>query len=127
MSTQDVKVPDIGDFKDVPVIEILVKPGDTVEPEDALITLESDKATMDVPSPTAGKVIEVLIKIGDKVSEGTPILKLEGEGAAAIQNAPPQPAAPTPSSSGPSCRRPACRKQAMVSSLARDSMMKLFL
>ncbi|MGD9784307.1 MAG: dihydrolipoyllysine-residue acetyltransferase [Hyphomicrobiaceae bacterium] len=91
MSIQDVKVPDIGDFKNVPVIEILVKPGDTVKAEDALITLESDKATMDVPSPGAGKVVEVLIKIGDKVSEGVPILRLEsGTGAAAA--APPAPA-----------------------------------
>jgi len=89
MSTQDVKVPDIGDFKGIPVIEILVKPGDTVKPEDALITLESDKATMDVPSPMAGKVTEVLVKVGDKVSEGTPILKLE----AAASGASPAPAA----------------------------------
>jgi pyruvate dehydrogenase E2 component (dihydrolipoamide acetyltransferase) len=59
MSTVDVKVPDIGDFKDVPVIEIFVKPGDTVKPEDPLVTLESDKATMDVPSPAAGVVKEV--------------------------------------------------------------------
>ena len=86
MSIQVVNVPDIGDFKDVPVIEILVKPGDTVKPEDALITLESDKATMDVPSPASGKVVEVLINIGDKVSEGSAIVKLEasaGAGAAA--------------------------------------------
>ncbi len=77
MSIEDVKVPDIGDFNDVPVIEILVKPGDTVAPEDALITLESDKASMDVPSPSSGKVVEVLVSVGDKVSEGTAILKLE--------------------------------------------------
>ncbi len=82
MSIEDVKVPDIGDFKSVPIIEILVKPGDTVKAEDALITLESDKATMDVPSPSAGKVVEVLVKIGDKVSEGTAILKLDSNAAA---------------------------------------------
>ncbi len=72
-----VLVPDIGDFADVPVIEIHVKPGDTVAPEDPLVTLESDKATMDVPAPAAGTVNEVLVAIDDKVSEGTPILELE--------------------------------------------------
>ena len=71
MSTIDVKVPDIGDFKGIPVIEIFVKPGDTVAAEDSLLTLESDKATMDVPSPAAGVVREVRVKLGDKVSEGT--------------------------------------------------------
>ncbi|MDP1957254.1 MAG: biotin/lipoyl-containing protein, partial [Rhodocyclaceae bacterium] len=63
----EVKVPDIGDFKDVPVIEIHVKPGDVVRAEDTLITLESDKATVDVPSPAAGTVREVRVKVGDKV------------------------------------------------------------
>jgi dihydrolipoamide dehydrogenase len=72
-----VKVPDIGDFTDVPVIEIHVKAGDEVAQEDPLITLESDKATMDVPAPAAGKVTEVLVEMDDKVSEGTPILELE--------------------------------------------------
>jgi dihydrolipoamide dehydrogenase len=67
----EVKVPDIGDFKDVPVIEVLVKVGDTVKAEDSLITLESDKATMDVPSPVSGVVTELKIKVGDKVAEGT--------------------------------------------------------
>ena len=66
-----VKVPDIGDFKDIPVIEVLVKAGDTVKAEDALVTLESDKATMDVPAPVAGVVKEVKLKAGDKVSEGS--------------------------------------------------------
>src|SRR6266852_5323273 len=70
----EVKVPDIGDFKDVPVIEVLVKPGDTVAAEDSLVTLESDKATMDVPSPAAGVVKDLKVKLGDKVSEGTTIL-----------------------------------------------------
>src|SRR3970040_1407918 len=73
----EVKVPDIGDFKDVPVIEVLVKPGDAVEKEDSLITLESDKATMEVPSPAAGVVKQLRIKVGDKVSKGSPILTLE--------------------------------------------------
>ena len=70
MSAIDVKVPDIGDFKDIPVIEVFVKPGDVVAAEDSLVTLESDKATMDVPAPAAGTVEEVLVKVGDKVSEG---------------------------------------------------------
>src|SRR5512141_2215344 len=90
MSTIEVKVPDIGDFKDVPVIEILVKPGDTVQAEDSLVTLESDKATMDVPSPAAGTVKEVRVKLGDKVSEGMPIVVLEAAGSASA--AAPQPA-----------------------------------
>ncbi|MGE5169536.1 MAG: dihydrolipoyl dehydrogenase [Rudaea sp.] len=77
MAIVEVKVPDIGDFKDVPVIDVLVKPGDTVEPEDPLVTLESDKATMDVPAPAAGTVASLSVKIGDKVSEGSPLLKLE--------------------------------------------------
>ena len=77
MSIIEVKVPDIGDFSDVPVISILVSPGDHVAEEDALIELESDKATMEVPSPSVGDVVEVLVKEGDTVSEGTPILKLE--------------------------------------------------
>jgi pyruvate dehydrogenase E2 component (dihydrolipoamide acetyltransferase) len=78
----EVKVPDIGDFKDVPVIEILVKPGDAVNKDDPLVSLESDKATMEVPSPHAGTVKEVRVKIGDKVSEGTAIVTLEGAGEA---------------------------------------------
>jgi len=77
MSALEVKVPDIGDFKDVPVIEIHVKPGDVVKPEDALITLESDKATMDVPAPAAGTVKEVKVAVGDKVGEGSSVLLLE--------------------------------------------------
>ena len=71
MDIVEVKVPDIGDFKDVPVIELLVKVGDEVKVEDSLVTLESDKATLDVPSPVAGVVTELKIKVGDKVSEGT--------------------------------------------------------
>ncbi len=81
MSAIEVKVPDIGDFKNVPVIEIPVKPGDVVKADDPLIVLESDKASMEVPSPAAGKVLEILSKVGDKVSEGSLILKLEAEGA----------------------------------------------
>jgi pyruvate dehydrogenase E2 component (dihydrolipoamide acetyltransferase) len=84
----EVKVPDIGDFKDVPVIEIHVKPGDTVNAEDPLLTLESDKATMDVPAPQAGTVAEVLVKSGDKVSKGTPIMRLEGSEEGALSQPP---------------------------------------
>jgi dihydrolipoamide dehydrogenase len=97
MSPIDVKVPDIGDFKDIPVIEIFVKPGDTVAAEDSLVTLESDKATMDVPSPTAGVVKEVHVKLGDKVSEGKLIVVLEAVGAGAAK--PAAAASPPPSSS----------------------------
>ena len=78
---RQVLVPDIGDFKDVPVIELQVKPGDRVEAEAPLLTLESDKASMEVPSPYAGVVKSVAIKIGDRVSQGTPILSLELDGA----------------------------------------------
>ncbi len=92
MSTLEVKVPDIGDFKDVPVIEVFVKPGAVVAAEDSLVTLESDKATMDVPAPVAGKVQEVRIKVGDKVSEGSLIVVLE-TAAADAGTAKPAPAA----------------------------------
>ena len=78
MSTiKEIKVPDIGDFSDVEIIEILVKPGDSLKAEDSVMTLESDKATMDVPCPEDGQVAELLVKVGDRVSEGTSILKLQ--------------------------------------------------
>ena len=79
----DVKVPDIGDFKDVPVVTVLVSVGDTVSAEDPLIELESDKATMEVPSPAAGKITEIKVAEGDKVSEGTVIMVLESADAKA--------------------------------------------
>jgi len=102
-SLRDVLVPDIGDFKNIPVIEVLVKPGDTIKAEDALISLESDKATMEVPAPFAGVVKEMKIKLGDKVSEGTAILSLEvSESAPAPAAAAPQrPAAPAPAPAPP--------------------------
>ena len=84
-----VRVPDIGDYKDVPVIEVHVKPGDTVKAEDSLVTLESDKATMDVPSPAAGVVKELRVKIGDKVSEGSVVVVLDAA-ATAPTPSPPQ-------------------------------------
>ena len=72
-----MRVPDIGDFTDVPVIEVFVKPGDVVKADDSLVTLESDKATMDVPSPIAGVVEGVRVAVGVRVSEGTPIVSLK--------------------------------------------------
>src|SRR5471030_1329596 len=111
----EIKVPDIGDFKEVGVIEILVKPGDTIQKETSLITVESDKATMEIPSPVAGVVSEVKVKLGDKVAEGSLILTISGEtlgqepvsgqnaaiqnlaaSAPAAQQAPVQSAAPAP-------------------------------
>jgi pyruvate dehydrogenase E2 component (dihydrolipoamide acetyltransferase) len=86
MSAIEVKVPDIGDFKDVDIAEVLVKPGDTVQPEQSLISIESDKSTMEIPSPVAGVVKEIKLKVGDKVSQGSLILMLEtGEGAVAVK------------------------------------------
>jgi len=112
---KEVSVPDIGDFKDVDVIEILVKPGDAVQSEQSLITLESDKATIEIPSPSAGVVRELRIKLGDKVSEGTPILMLEASEAAAAKAAaqppapasgPAAPAAPARATAPPSAPEP---------------------
>ncbi len=82
----EVKVPDIGDFSDVPVIELFVQPGDTVKVDDAIATLESDKATMDVPSSAAGVVKEVLVKVGDRVSEGVVMIKVEATAGAAVNS-----------------------------------------
>jgi pyruvate dehydrogenase E2 component (dihydrolipoamide acetyltransferase) len=94
----EIKVPDIGDYKDVPVIEVHIKPGDTIEKEQSLVTLESDKATMDVPSSHSGVVKEVKVKVGDLISEGSVVLLLEGSEApintAANTSAPTQPPAP---------------------------------
>ena len=85
----EVKVPDIGDYSDVPVIDICVKPGDSVKVDDALVTLESDKATMDVPSSVAGVVKEVKVKLGDKVSEGSVVILVETGAVAATEAVPP--------------------------------------
>jgi dihydrolipoamide dehydrogenase len=116
MATLEIKVPDIGDFKDVPVIEILVKPGDAVMKEASLVTLESDKATMEVPSTHTGTVKEVKVKLGDKVSQGTVIAVLETAEAALAAAAPaaatakPAPA-PSPAAAAP---RPAAGGQAAL-------------
>ncbi|WP_183248057.1 dihydrolipoyllysine-residue acetyltransferase [Bradyrhizobium sp. cir1] len=92
----DIRVPDIGDFKDVPVIEVFVKPGDKVKAEDPLVALESDKATMEVPSPRDGLVKSVLVKVGDKVSEGAVIVQFEGAGAEQAEARPVVSAPPSP-------------------------------
>ena len=113
---KEVRIPAIGDFKDVKIIEVMVGPGDSVKAEDSLITLESDKATMEIPSPFAGVVKEVRCKVGDKVSEGSPVLLLEvSDGAEAkasvgppfdvvpaIETAPPPFMPPPPSVTLPS-------------------------
>jgi pyruvate dehydrogenase E2 component (dihydrolipoamide acetyltransferase) len=89
---REIFVPDLGDFKDVPIIEVFVKPGDPVKPEDPLVTLESDKATMDVPSPLGGVVHEVKVKLGDRVSEGSLLLMLEVVATTAAAAEPRRPA-----------------------------------
>jgi dihydrolipoamide dehydrogenase len=100
MSTIEIRVPDIGDFKDVEVIEVLVKPGDTIRQEQSLVTVESDKASMEIPSSAAGVVREMKVKLGDKVSEGALLLLLESTAPAAD-------AAPTPPAAAPAMPPPA--------------------
>jgi pyruvate dehydrogenase E2 component (dihydrolipoamide acetyltransferase) len=106
MALVEVKVPDIGDFKDVEVIELLVKPGDRVTAEQSLVTVESDKASMEIPSSHAGVVKEMRIKLGDKVSEGSALLQLEvegeGPGVVAGAGAPPSKQAPSELAEAPS-------------------------
>src|SRR5437868_14706600 len=112
---QPVVVPDIGDFKEVEVIEVLVKPGDAVSKEQSLITLESDKATMEIPSPAAGVVKELKVKTGDKVSQGSPILLLD---AAEGQ----QPAPKEPPKSAPAPSRPAAAPSAPPATAAKGDV-----
>ena len=106
----EVTVPDIGDFKNIPVIEVFVKAGDTVKAEESLMTLESDKATMDVPSPASGVVKEIIIKPGDKVSKGTRVLVLEATDSVAA------PAKPAPAAVAPTPAKPATPAPAVVKS-----------
>jgi len=106
-NTIEVKVPDIGDYSDVPVIEILVAVGDTVKKDQGLVTLESDKATLEVPSSTAGVVKEIKVKLGDSLSEGSVVAVLEAEGAAASAPAPAAPAKPAPAPAAPAPAAPA--------------------
>jgi pyruvate dehydrogenase E2 component (dihydrolipoamide acetyltransferase) len=108
-ANREVTVPDIGDFKSVAVIEVLVKPGDAVQQEQSLITVESDKATMEIPSPSAGVVKELRVKTGDKVSQGSPILVLEASDAVAVAQKPapePQSVAPAPARTAPAAVSP---------------------
>ena len=107
MALIDIKVPDIGDFKDVAVIELLVKPGDSVKAEQSLITVESDKASMEIPSSHAGVVKSVLIKVGDTINQGSVILSLEAEGAAAAAAPAAAAAAPASPASAPAAAAPA--------------------
>src|SRR6478672_8848678 len=99
----EVKVPDIGDFKDVAIIELLVKPGEVVAVDTALIMVESDKASMEIPSSHAGTVKDIRVKLGDKVSEGSVILLVEAAGAAApvSAKAPAAAAAAAPAAAAP--------------------------
>ena len=101
MSTVEVKVPDIGDFKEVEVIELMVKPGDTIKVDQSLVTVESDKASMEIPSSHAGVVKEIKIKVGDKVAEGSLVLILEASDAAAPADAPAVAPAAAPAAAAP--------------------------
>ena len=101
MALTEIKVPDIGDFAEVGVIEILVKPGDTVSVEQSLITVESDKASMEIPSRHAGVVKELKVAVGDKVKEGSVVLMLETAGEAAAAAPAPAAAAPAPVAAAP--------------------------
>ena len=98
MSIIEIKVPDIGDFKEVEVIEVLVKPGDAIKVEQSLITVESDKASMEIPSSAAGVVKELKVKVGDKVSEGSVVLLLDAASAASAS----VPATSAPTNAAPS-------------------------
>ncbi|WP_460824596.1 biotin/lipoyl-containing protein, partial [Massilia solisilvae] len=102
MSIVEVKVPDIGDFKDVEVIELMVKPGDTIKVDQSLITVESDKASMEIPSSHAGVVKELKVKVGDKINQGDVVLMVEAaEGAAAAPAAEAAPAPAAPAAAAP--------------------------
>ena len=127
MAVTEVKVPDIGDFKDIPIIELHVKPGDSVNAEDPILTLESDKATLDVPSPVAGVVEALLVKIGDRVSEGSPLLHLRGTEEGALTQPPsllsqqePPPAPVTPPTPQPGA--PVATPQASAAAAGYDEV-----
>src|SRR5579872_219725 len=118
-STQKVTVPNIGDFKDVPIIEVLVKPGDTIAVDSPLVTIESEKASMDVPSPVAGTIASVDVKVGDKVSEGSPLLTLTAS-VTASNGAPAAPAAPAPEAKKPEAA-PAPAPQAAATPVQQEA------
>ena len=125
MALIEVKVPDIGDFKDVAVIELLVKPGDEIKVEQSLVTVESDKASMEIPSSAAGVVKELKVAIGDKVNEGSVLLTLEASGQAAAAPAPapaPAAAAPTPAAAAPAAPAPAAASYAGGADLECDML-----
>jgi dihydrolipoamide dehydrogenase len=121
MSTIAISVPDIGDFKDVAVIELLVKPGDAVKAEQSLITVESDKASMEIPSSHAGVVKELKLKVGDKVNQGTVVLTLEVSGASAAA-APPVSASPPAPVAAPAVTAPAAASYAGGADLECDML-----
>ena len=125
MSIIEIKVPDIGDFKEVEVIEVLVKPGDAIKVEQSLITVESDKASMEIPSSAAGVVKELKVKVGDKVSEGSVVLLLDA--ASAVSASAPATSAPTnaaPSNASAAAPVPAA-KAASVAPAAAPASPKL--
>ena len=126
MSIVEIKVPDIGDYKNIPVIEVLVKPGDSVSAEDPLLTLESDKATMEVPAPMAGIVKELKVKVGDKVSEGVLVMTLEGAAApikltASAASAPVAAPAPVPVAAAPRAAPPPMHAPVVIDDVAARS------
>ena len=119
MATTEVKVPDIGNYTNVPVIEVLVKPGDTVAKDQGLVTLESDKATMEVPAPSAGVIKEVKVKVGDELSEGSVVATIEAAGAAAAPAA--APAAKAEAQNPASAPAPAAKAEAPAPKAATSS------
>jgi pyruvate dehydrogenase E2 component (dihydrolipoamide acetyltransferase) len=125
LAATEVKVPDIGDFKEIPVIELLVKAGDTVKKDDSLLVLESDKATMEVPAPAAGVIVELKVKIGDKVSAGTLVALLEGGASAApaVTNGNGKAKAPAaaPTSAAPPAPAPAAAPKAVEPAAAASA------
>src|SRR6187551_931156 len=107
MATIDIQIPDIGDFDEVTVIELLVKAGDSIQADQSLLTVESDKASMEIPSSHAGVVKELKVKLGDKVKQGTVVLSLEAEGAAPAPEQKQAPAPVPPAKSAPEKIAPA--------------------
>src|SRR3954451_5941377 len=114
MSLVEVRVPDIGDVDEVSVIELLVKPGDIIKAEQSLVTVESDKASMEIPSSHAGVVKELRVKMGDKIAEGAVLLTLEVQGAGAASAASPAPAAAPAATGSESKQAPAQVQQAQA-------------
>ena len=122
MSTVEVKVPNIGDFKDVEIIELMVKPGDTIKVDQSLVTVESDKASMEIPSTHAGVVQELKVKVGDKVNEGSLLLMIEESGAAAAPAAAAPAAAPAPAAAESSKPAAQIGAQAVAPTAAADGV-----